>query len=78
LGEGWIRHREPSHRSTKVVSVPAALIVSPTAVHADGPLQATPASELTAAPASFGDRWTRHLPPFHRSAKVTPALEAVT
>jgi hypothetical protein len=47
-------------------------------VHAEGVLQATPASELTLAPAAFGDGSTLHLPPLQRSTKVTPTFEAVT
>jgi hypothetical protein len=68
-------HVCPFHRSTKVVSVPEALTESPTAAHADGAVQDTPASELTLAPAGFGVRWPFHLWPFHLSARVTPTFE---
>lgn len=78
LGVGWMCHVCPFHRSTKVVSVPEGLTASPTAVHADGALHATPASELTLAPDGFGVRWTLHFLPLNRSTNVTPTFDAVT
>jgi hypothetical protein len=56
LGVGWIVHLRPSHRSASVTSLPEAPTASPTAVHADGAVQATPLSTLTRAPAGFGVR----------------------
>jgi hypothetical protein len=47
-------------------------------VHADGPVHATPLSELTFAPEGFGVGCTLHIPPVDRSTKVTPTFEAVT
>ena len=76
LGVGWIVHLRPSHRSASVTSLPEAPTASPTAVHADGALHATPMSVLMRAPAGFGVRWTLQLRPFHRSAKVTDTFEA--
>ncbi|MGN6167013.1 MAG: hypothetical protein ACTHQQ_02420 [Solirubrobacteraceae bacterium] len=76
LGVGSIRQRWPFHRSTKVVALPEAATVFPTAMHAEGALHATPLSTLTLAPAGFGVGWTRHREPFHRSAKVTATFEA--
>jgi hypothetical protein len=78
LGVRWIRHRRPFHRSAKVTSLPEAPTASPTAVHADRAVHATPASEPTFAPAGFGVRWTRQRRPFHRSARVTPRFEGFT
>ena len=54
LGVDWIRHRRPSQCSARFTSVPEALTESPTAVHADCALHATPLNNLTLAPAGFG------------------------
>jgi hypothetical protein len=75
LGVGWMRHLAPFHRSTKAVSVPDALIVSPTAVHADRDEQSTPLNKLTLAPRGLGVRWIRHVVPFQLSDKLAPSFE---
>jgi hypothetical protein len=78
FGVGPIRHRWPFHRSTKVVDIPEAATVLPTAVHAEGALHATPSRLATLAPAGFGVGCTLHFPPTDRSTKVTPTFEAAT
>jgi len=78
FGVGWMPQLRPSHRSTSVRAMPAPVIESPTAVQADGVVQATPASELTVAPGGFGVGWMRHRLPSDRSASVTPTPEAFT
>jgi hypothetical protein len=78
LGVRWMRQLRPFHRSASVTSLPEALTESPTAVHADGPLHATPLSTLTRAPAGFGVRWVCHRRPFHHSANVTGIFERLT
>jgi hypothetical protein len=76
LGVGWIRHRVPSHRSARAREAPP-MMPCPTAVHADGVLQATPNRALIVALAGLGVGRMRHEVPFHRSASVTPAPEAL-
>jgi hypothetical protein len=49
----------------------------PTAVHAEGVLQATPNRALYVALAGLGVGRMRHEVPFHRSARLTPRPEAV-
>jgi hypothetical protein len=78
LGAGSMRHSRPFHRSTKVVSLPEAATAAPTAMHAEGVVHATPASELSLAPAGFGVGSMRHREPFHRSANVTGNFEGFT
>src|SRR5260370_31022477 len=51
---------------------------TPPAVHADDAGHVTPNRELTTAPRGLGVRWMRHWLPFHRSARVTVAPEALT
>ena len=75
---GWICHVVPFHRSASGRHTRDRLTVIPTASHADGDTQDTPAKALHAAPAGLGIGWTRHLLPSHRSASVTPAPEALT
>jgi len=78
FGVGWMPQPRPSHRSTSVRAMPDPVTESPTAVQADGVVQATPASELTFAPGGFGVGWMRHPLPSDRSASVAPAPEAFT
>jgi hypothetical protein len=78
LGVGWMRHLVPSHRSARVTTLPARVMDCPAAVHAEGAVQATPFNALTCAPAGLAVRWMLHFVPFHRSASVTPAPEALT
>jgi hypothetical protein len=77
-GVGWIRHRLPSHRSARGWEAPARLMLTPTAVQADGAVHETPNRELTAAPRGVGVGWMRHVLPFQCSARVTPAPDALT
>ena len=49
----------------------------PTASQADRDTQDTPNKALHAAPGGLGIGWIRHVLPFHRSASVTPAPEAL-
>jgi hypothetical protein len=51
--------------------------VVPTASQADGDAQDTPNKTLHAAPGGLGIGWMRHVLPFHCSASVTPAPEAL-
>jgi hypothetical protein len=68
---GWICHRVPFHRSTKVPALDP-----PTATHADADVHAT-ASRKPPPDAGLGVAWICHRLPFHRSAKV-PAFENPT
>lgn len=77
LGVGWSCHLLPFHRSARAVCAPELLDVTPTASHADGDTQDTPNKALHAAPCGLGIGWMRHLLPFHSSASVTPAPEAL-
>src|SRR5215467_11216344 len=68
FGVAWMRHTVPFHRSTKVLALGVKALETPTAVHADAEVQATPFR--TPPPgAGFGVAWMRHTVPFHRSAK---------
>src|SRR6266700_3252878 len=67
LGLVWRLHAAPSHRSTRVCTVPAALCVSPVAVQAEGEMQDTPLRKLCTAPAGLGVGWMVHAVPSHRS-----------
>jgi hypothetical protein len=72
LAVRWIRHVVPFQRSANVPE-----FEPPTAVHAEGDVQATllrkppPEEEL-------GVAWIRHRVPFHRSAKGTDTPELLT
>src|SRR6516164_4359666 len=77
LGVGWIRHRVPFQRSATAREAPVVLTLAPTAVHADVDVQATPSRLLNAVPDGLGVGRMRHAVPFHRSASVTPAPEAL-
>jgi hypothetical protein len=78
LGVAWSCHLLPFQRSARVLFAPDLLVVIPTASQADGDTQDTPSKLLHAAPGGLGIGWMRHLLPFHRSASVTPAPEALT
>src|SRR5215467_1444153 len=60
----------PFHRRARGSEVPRLLLVFPTAMHADGAVQATPLRVLDAAPGGLFAASTVHLEPFHRSACV--------
>ena len=77
LGVGWIRHRVPFQRSATAREAPVVLTLAPTAVHADVDVQATPSRLLNAVPDGLGVGRMRHAVPFHCSASVTPAPEAL-
>jgi hypothetical protein len=77
FGVAWMRHRVPFHRSARAWETPP-MMACPTAVQADGVLQATPFRALTVALAGLGVGRMRHEVPSHRSASVTPAPEALT
>ena len=77
LGVRWMRQLLPFHRSARAWETPP-MMACPTAVQADGVLQATPFRALTVALAGLGVGRMRHEVPSHRSASVTPAPEALT
>ena len=68
-----MRHRDPSHRSTRTFEFEV-----PTAVQVSAAGHATANSLLDGDPAGLGVGWMRQLLPFHRSARVrrTPDLTA--
>src|SRR6516162_7497923 len=76
LGVGTICQLLPFHRSASVpTALPELSTVPPTAMQADGEVQATACSLLNGAPpAGLGVGWMRHRVPFHRSARVLPPL----
>jgi hypothetical protein len=78
LADGSIRQVRPFQRSTSVTSRPDPMTELPTAVQVEGPVQDTPKSALTLAPARFGVGWMCHLRPFHRSARVTWSFVGVS
>ena len=71
LGVGWMDHLVPSHRSARVISVPAWVKELPTATHAEADGQSTAFSVLLGAPWGLGVDSALQLVPFHRSARVT-------
>src|SRR6516225_7890528 len=77
LGAGWSCQLLPFHPSARGFCAPDLLAVVPTASQADGDPQDTPNKLLHAVPGGLGIGWMRHLLPFHRSASVTPAPEAL-
>jgi hypothetical protein len=77
LGVGWMRHRVPFHRSARGWEDPAWPTLFPTAVHAADAVHEMPSRELTTAPRGLGVGWMRHVLPFHCSARVTVAPEAL-
>jgi hypothetical protein len=70
LGEAWIAHLVPFHRSARL----AFANEPPTAVQADGEVQATPSRRGPWTPAGLGVVWMLHLLPFQRSASVAEGL----
>ena len=73
VGVGWMFQAVPSHRSVIVpTELPELSKATPTAVHAEGEVHATPFRTLPAAPAGLGVRVMRHAVPSHRSARVPP------
>src|SRR5215469_7317353 len=76
LGVGTICQLLPLHRSASVpTALPELSAVPPTAMQADGEVQATACSVMNGAPpAGLGVGWIRHRVPFHRSARVLPLL----
>jgi hypothetical protein len=78
LGVAWMLHRAPFHRSATGRGTPAVEMLTPTAVHADADVQATPSSPLSAIPDGLGVGSMRHEVPFHRSARLTPSPAVVT
>lgn len=72
-GAGWMRHRAPPHRSTRICEFEV-----PTAVQLPAAGHATANSLLDGDPAGLGVGWMRQLLPFHRSARVRCAPDVVT
>src|SRR5215472_8485855 len=74
-GVGWMCQVVPFHRSARVKG-PEPVRLSPNAVQAEVVGQATLARKMFWPPGGLGVGWTRHLVPFHRSARVVtgPAL----
>jgi len=70
VGVGWIRQLVPFHRSARVTMVRDLLVVAPTATQAECAMQATPLSELDAAPGGFGAAWVRQKAPADRSTRT--------
>jgi hypothetical protein len=75
FGVASIRHRVPFHRSAKGTDTPELPTAWPTPVHAEGDEHDTLNSALNLAPRGLGVRWTVHLPPSRRSARVTTTPE---
>jgi hypothetical protein len=78
LGVGWRRQAPPFHCSATARTVPVLVVLDPTAMHADGAVQATPSRPLSAIPDGFGVGRMRHEVPFHCSARLTPSPEVLT
>ena len=70
FGEAWIIHLVPFHRSARL----AFANEPPTAVQAEGEVQATPARRTPGTPAGLGVGWMLQRVPFQRSASVARAL----
>src|SRR6516225_11267062 len=66
LGEAWIAHLVPFHRSVRL----AFPNEPPTAVQAEGEVQATPSRRTPGTPAGLGVCWMLQRVPFQRSASV--------
>jgi hypothetical protein len=76
LGDGTMRHRAPFHRSASVpTGLPELSKRPPTAVQAEGPVQATLARLAFGTLAGFGVGWMRQARPFRRSASVLASPE---
>jgi hypothetical protein len=65
-----MRHARPFHRSARDTGVRVLLVVAPTAIHADGAMQATLLKLLDAAPGGLTAAWTVQVEPVHCSATV--------
>ena len=74
FGDAWITHLVPFHRSARL----AFPNEPPTAVQADGEVQATPSRRTPCTPAGLGVGWMLHLLPFQRSASVARGLPEVS
>src|SRR5215472_2071823 len=70
LGGAWIAHLVPFHRSARL----ALANEPPTAVQAEGEVQATPSRRGPWTPAGLGVGWMRQRMPFQRSASVARGL----
>src|SRR5215471_15357038 len=70
LGEAWIAHLVPFHRSARL----AFANEPPTAVQAEGAVQATPSRRGPWTPAGLGVGWMLQRVPFQRSASVARGL----
>src|SRR5215467_4021968 len=70
FGEAWIAHLVPFHRSARL----AFANEPPTAVQAEGEVQATPARRTPWTPAGLGVDWMLQRVPFQRSASVATGL----
>src|SRR5215470_5162701 len=66
FGEAWIAHLVPFHRSARL----AFANEPPTAVQAEGEVQATPSRRTPWTPAGLGVGWMLQRVPFQRSASV--------
>ena len=63
-----MRQEWPSHRSARDTWARVLLVVCPTAMHADGAVQARPLKLLDAAPSGLGGACAVQVVPFHPSA----------
>src|SRR5215469_5268694 len=70
FGEAWIIHLVPFHRSARL----AFANEPPTAVQAEGAVQATPSRRTPLTPAGLGVGWMLQRVPFQRSASVARGL----
>src|SRR5215813_15190561 len=70
FGDAWITHLVPFHRSARL----AFPNEPPTAVQAEGEVQATPSRRKPWAPAGLGVCWMLQRVPFQRSASVARPL----
>ena len=77
FGVVWILQREPSHRSASTLAAPALVRLDPTAMHAEAEEHATPRGPLNITPGGVGIGRMRHAVPFHCSARLTPAPDAL-
>ena len=76
-GVGWMRHLLPFHRSARVRG-PEPVRLSPNAVQAEDVGHATLLRKMFWPPGGLGVVCTRHLVPFHRSARVVTGPELPT
>jgi hypothetical protein len=79
FGVDWIVHVLPLNASANAeVTVPAPLMVYPTAVQVEVAVHDTPSRALPEAPEGFGVDWTFQLVPFHASANVRSLCELLS